>query len=70
MVPVGEPVDNAIAHLISHLEAGDVLIDGGNSFFLDTERRENALIRKDYLSLSVSGGEHGALVIPCLATPL
>ena len=39
MVPAGAAVDSAIAHLKPHLEAGDILIDGGNSFFLDTERR-------------------------------
>ena len=38
MVPAGPPVDSAIAHLKPHLEAGDILMDGGNSFFLDTER--------------------------------
>ena len=39
MVPAGAPVDSAIVLLKRHLEPGDILIDGGNSFFLDTERR-------------------------------
>ena len=39
MVPAGKPVDSAIAHLKPALQPGDILIDGGNSWFLDTERR-------------------------------
>src|ERR671939_1159659 len=39
MVKAGEPVDHAIAELRPLLEAGDILIDGGNSFFVDTRRR-------------------------------
>ena len=39
MVPAGSAVDSAISHLKPHMEAGDILIDGGNSFFADTERR-------------------------------
>src|SRR3990170_675631 len=38
MVPAGAPVDSVIAHLKPHLEEGDILIDGGNSYFLDTDR--------------------------------
>ena len=39
MVPAGKPVDDVIAHLRPHMQPGDILIDGGNSFFQDTERR-------------------------------
>ena len=43
MVPAGAPVDEAIAHLRPHLEAGDIVIDGGNSHFRDTDRRSREL---------------------------
>ena len=43
MVPAGKPVDSVIAHLKPHLEAGDILIDGGNSYFVDTDRRSDEL---------------------------
>ena len=43
MVPAGPAVDSVIAHLDPHLEPGDILIDGGNSCFLDTERRTEEL---------------------------
>ena len=43
MVPAGKPVDSAIAHLRPHLDRGDIVIDGGNSYFLDTERRSEEL---------------------------
>ncbi len=43
MVPAGAPVDSAIAHLKPHMEPGDILMDGGNSFFMDTERRSKEL---------------------------
>ena len=43
MVPAGAPVDSVIAHLQPHLEPGDILIDGGNSFFPDTDRRSDEL---------------------------
>src|SRR4029450_10718751 len=39
MVPAGAPVDSVIAHLVPHFDKGDILIDGGNSFFRDTHRR-------------------------------
>jgi 6-phosphogluconate dehydrogenase len=68
MVPAGAPVDSAIAHLKGHLEAGDILIDGGNSFFLDTERRSKALAAEgfNYVGTGVSGGEEGALWGPSI----
>jgi len=68
MVPAGPPVDSAIAHLEPHLEPGDILMDGGNSFFQDTERRSRALATKgfNYIGTGVSGGEEGALWGPSL----
>jgi len=68
MVPAGKAVDSAIAHLEGHLEPADILIDGGNSFFLDTERRSAALAAKglNYVGTGVSGGEQGALWGPSI----
>jgi len=68
MVPAGAPVDSAIAHLKPHLEPGDILMDGGNSFFLDTERRSKALEAEgfNFVGIGVSGGEEGALWGPAI----
>jgi 6-phosphogluconate dehydrogenase len=68
MVPAGAPVDSAINLLKPHLEAGDILIDGGNSFFSDTERRSQELARDgfNFVGMGVSGGEEGALWGPSL----
>jgi 6-phosphogluconate dehydrogenase len=68
MVPAGAPVDSAIAHLSPHLERGDILIDGGNSWFLDTERRNKALANDgfNFVGMGVSGGEEGALWGPSM----
>ncbi len=68
MVPAGKPVDDVIAHLRPHLERGDILIDGGNSFFLDTERRSRELATAgfEFVGMGVSGGEEGALHGPSL----
>jgi 6-phosphogluconate dehydrogenase len=68
MVPAGSPVDSAIAHLSPHLEPGDILIDGGNSAFLDTDRRTAELEKSgfNYVGMGVSGGEEGALWGPSL----
>jgi len=68
MVPAGPPVDSAIQHLKPHLQPGDILIDGGNSFFLDTERRNQALEKEgfNFIGTGVSGGEEGALWGPSL----
>jgi 6-phosphogluconate dehydrogenase len=62
MVKAGDPVDEFIDLLIPHLEKGDILIDGGNSFYKDTERRINFLKQKGiyYLGCGISGGEDGA----------
>ena len=68
MVPAGAPVDSAITHLKPLLEPGDILMDGGNSFFLDTERRNKALEVEgfNYIGTGVSGGEEGALWGPSI----
>ncbi|MBV8169182.1 MAG: NADP-dependent phosphogluconate dehydrogenase, partial [Alphaproteobacteria bacterium] len=62
MVPAGPPVDEAIALLSPSLTAGDIVLDGGNSHFLDTRRREKALSQRGvrYLGVGISGGEAGA----------
>jgi 6-phosphogluconate dehydrogenase len=68
MVPAGKAVDAVIQDLRPHLTAQDILIDGGNSHFADTDRRlkelEAAGLR--YVGMGVSGGEEGALLGPCL----
>jgi 6-phosphogluconate dehydrogenase len=68
MVPAGPPVDKVIASLRPGLETGDVLIDGGNSFFLDTEKRSTELAESGlhFVGMGVSGGEEGALWGPAL----
>ncbi len=63
MILVPAPVvDIVINDLLSHLDKGDIVIDGGNSHFLDTERREKLLNEKgfEFLGVGVSGGEEGA----------
>ncbi len=68
MVPAGAPVDSAIAHLKEHMEPGDILMDGGNSFFMDTERRNQELEKEsfNFIGAGVSGGEEGALWGPSI----
>ncbi len=68
MVPAGPPVDSAISHLKVSMEPGDILIDGGNSFFIDTERRSKELAGEGFhfVGMGVSGGEEGALLGPSL----
>ena len=62
MVKAGKPVDEFIEQLIPHLEPGDIIIDGGNSLFEDTNRRAKYLESKGllYIGTGVSGGEEGA----------
>ncbi len=62
LVPAGDAVDSVIADLLPHLDPGDIVIDGGNSHFSDTERREAYLTEKGiaFLGVGVSGGEEGA----------
>ncbi len=68
MVQAGAPVDAVIRELQPLLEAGDILIDGGNSYFQDTERRERDLAASDirFLGVGISGGEEGALHGPSI----
>ncbi|RKY91880.1 phosphogluconate dehydrogenase (NADP(+)-dependent, decarboxylating) [candidate division KSB1 bacterium] len=68
MVPAGKPVDDVIQLLSPHLKRRTVLIDGGNSFFMDTERRSKELETAGiwYIGTGVSGGEYGALHGPSL----
>jgi 6-phosphogluconate dehydrogenase len=68
MVPAGKPVDKAIVTLKPYLEKGDIIIDGGNSFFMDTERRIKKLKQDGirFIGMGVSGGENGALWGPSL----
>jgi 6-phosphogluconate dehydrogenase len=68
MVKAGQPVDDFIELLIPHLEEGDIIIDGGNSFYGDTIRRtryveDHGLL---YIGTGVSGGEEGALLGPSI----
>jgi 6-phosphogluconate dehydrogenase len=62
MVKAGEQVDNEIATLLPHLSAGDTIIDGGNSFYRDTERRCAELAERGigFLGVGISGGAEGA----------
>ena len=62
MVKAGQPVDDMIEQLLPHLEAGDAIIECGNSLFTDTQRRFDYLKPKNigYLGVGVSGGEEGA----------
>ncbi|MFP5205122.1 MAG: NAD(P)-binding domain-containing protein, partial [Acidobacteriota bacterium] len=62
MVKAGDTVDQMIEHLLPHLEAGDILIDGGNSLFTDSNRRTKYLAGKGilFIGTGVSGGEEGA----------
>jgi 6-phosphogluconate dehydrogenase len=68
LIKAGQPVDNTIAELLPFLEVGDLIIDGGNSNFKDTERREKDLSAKNinYCGMGVSGGEQGALWGPSM----
>jgi 6-phosphogluconate dehydrogenase len=62
LVPAGPPVDSVLADLLPHLEKGDLLIDAGNSYFKDTNRRARDLAASGihFLGVGVSGGEEGA----------
>lgn len=68
MVPAGAPVDAAIASLKPFLQPGDLIIDGGNSYFADTERRVKDLEQAGihFIGMGVSGGESGALWGPSM----
>ena len=68
MVPAGAPVDAAIAGLLPHVGPGDILIDGGNSLFTETDGRSRGLEGKGilYLGVGISGGEAGARLGPSI----
>ena len=68
MVKAGPPVDEMLEKLMPLLSPDDVVIDGGNSFFRDTERREAALRarRLNFVGMGISGGEQGARYGPSL----
>jgi len=68
MIPAGAPVDAAIASLKPYGSKGDLIIDGGNSYFTDTERRVKELEGEGihFIGMGVSGGETGALWGPSL----
>src|SRR5436190_1278858 len=68
MVKAGETVDHMIESLLPHLEKGDIIIDGGNSLYTDTNRRTKALAAKGilFIGTGVSGGEEGARFGPSI----
>jgi len=68
MVPAGVPVDSTIALLKSQMQAGDIIIDGGNSYFRDSQRRANELEASGikYLDVGTSGGIWGLSVGYCM----
>jgi 6-phosphogluconate dehydrogenase len=68
LVKAGDPVDWTIEQIRPFLDEGDIIIDGGNSYFLDTERREKQLREQglNFIGSGVSGGEKGALWGPSL----
>lgn len=68
LVPAGAPVDAVINSLLPFLEKGDIIIDGGNSYFKDTLKRVAALEEKGmhFFGMGVSGGELGARLGPSM----
>ncbi len=68
LVKAGKPVDAVIEQLLPHLDPGDIVIDGGNSYWPDTTRRRQFLKEKGilFVGTGVSGGEEGALHGPSL----
>ena len=68
LVKAGQAVDDFIEQLIPNLEAGDIIIDGGNTHFPDTIRRTKYVESKGllYIGTGVSGGEEGALLGPSM----
>ena len=68
MIKAGEPVDEMLEKLRPYLEPGDIVIDGGNSFYQDTQRREAQMRerRLNFFGMGVSGGEEGARHGPSL----
>ncbi|MFH0879399.1 MAG: decarboxylating NADP(+)-dependent phosphogluconate dehydrogenase [Lentisphaerota bacterium] len=68
MVKAGQPVDDFIQQLLPHLQSGDLIIDGGNSYFKDTIRRVKELQGRGilFVGTGISGGEEGALKGPSI----
>ena len=68
MIKAGNPVDETIEELIPFISKGDIIIDGGNSFFMDTIRRSKKLeeLGFKFIGTGVSGGEEGALKGPAI----
>jgi 6-phosphogluconate dehydrogenase len=68
MVKAGDTVDQMIDHVLTYLEAGDIVIDGGNSLFTDSNRRTKDLAAKGilFIGTGVSGGEEGARFGPSI----
>src|SRR3954453_9772592 len=68
MVKAGDTVDHMIDLILPHLEQGDIIIDGGNSLFTDSNRRTAALAEKGilFIGTGVSGGEEGARFGPSI----
>ena len=68
LVPAGKIVDSVIDELTSLLDKGDMIIDGGNSYFLDTTRRDAELADKGFhfFGMGISGGEEGARFGPSM----
>ncbi|QLQ16245.1 MAG: NADP-dependent phosphogluconate dehydrogenase [Micropruina sp.] len=68
MVKAGGPTDATIEALLPHLDQGDIVIDGGNTHFPDTRRREKMMADKgfNFIGCGISGGEEGALKGPAM----
>jgi len=68
LVPAGKPVDAVIETLLPYLEEGDIVIDGGNTYFPDTDRRVIELASKKihFFGMGISGGEKGARFGPSM----
>lgn len=68
MVKAGDVVDQTIDHVLPYLEKGDIIIDGGNSLFTDSNRRRKQLAEKGilFVGTGVSGGEEGARFGPSI----
>lgn len=68
MITAGEPVDSVLKALLPKLDPGDIIMDGGNSHFEDTQRRclEAEKYGVCFMGVGISGGEKGALTGPCI----
>jgi len=68
LVPAGKPVDNVINSLLPLVSPGDIIIDGGNSHYIDTLTRVNYVREKGFhfMGIGISGGEHGARTGPSI----